>query len=318
MRDRYDPNIPGGGEARGSGGSFHLSFRSGSRGRGASGAAAHDYVTREGEYDDENRDPAIYTESDHMPSWAEEDPREYWDAADLYERANGRLYVSADFALPRELSVEDQIELARDFAHDLTDEEQLPYTLAIHEGRTKVATCTIRMPISCFLSGRMTVSDDRATPGSGVRIVRILNGEARRRAARSTDLAGWSRPASAWQSARTRRSSEPEELSAWIIAAISVRASIKSLAVTTARPRRMSSRAAKTMSVSTMRWRWQITSRPSARLTRRSRDSRARGTRLLGMGCLRNALQICATTQIRLVLVGAMTNRGGGSDGERP
>ena len=39
-----------------------------------------------------------------MPAWAEDDPREYWDAADLYERANGRLYVSADFALPRDLS----------------------------------------------------------------------------------------------------------------------------------------------------------------------------------------------------------------------
>ena len=103
MDDRYDPNIPSGGHARGGGGSFHLSFRSGSRGGGASGAAAFDYVTRNDKYDTEDRDPAIYTESDHMPSWAQDDPREYWDAADLYERANGRLYVSADFALPREL-----------------------------------------------------------------------------------------------------------------------------------------------------------------------------------------------------------------------
>jgi MobA/MobL family len=53
----------------------------------------------------------------------------------LYERANGRLYVSADFALPRELSDDDRIELARAFAHELTDHEHLPYTLAIHEGR---------------------------------------------------------------------------------------------------------------------------------------------------------------------------------------
>ncbi len=84
MSDRYDPNIPSGGHARGSGGSFHLSFRSGSRGGGASGAAAFDYVTRNDKYDTEDRDPAIYTESDHMPSWAQDDPREYWDAADLY------------------------------------------------------------------------------------------------------------------------------------------------------------------------------------------------------------------------------------------
>jgi hypothetical protein len=70
-----------------------------------------------------------------MPSWAEDDPAEYWDAADLYERANGRLYVSADFALPLGLAAEDQVALAREFAHELTDEQALPYTLAIHAGR---------------------------------------------------------------------------------------------------------------------------------------------------------------------------------------
>jgi hypothetical protein len=69
-----------------------------------------------------------------MPSWAAEQPREYWDAADLYERANGRLYVSADFALPRDLSREDQIVLAHAFAQELTKDGSLPYTLAIHAG----------------------------------------------------------------------------------------------------------------------------------------------------------------------------------------
>jgi hypothetical protein len=70
-----------------------------------------------------------------MPSWAEDDPREYWDAADLQERANGRLYISADFALPRDLSEEDQAALASAFAQELTAEEQLPHTLAIHAGK---------------------------------------------------------------------------------------------------------------------------------------------------------------------------------------
>jgi hypothetical protein len=72
-----------------------------------------------------------------MPEWAEDDARTYWDAADLYERANGRLYVSGDFALPRDLSVEDQIEVARDFVEALTDRERLPYTFAIHAGRDR-------------------------------------------------------------------------------------------------------------------------------------------------------------------------------------
>ena len=130
-----NPDVPGGGGARGSGGCYHLSFRSGSRAGGSCARAAHAYITRSEEYDDPDRDAAIHTESDHMPSWADDEARLYWDGADLYERANGRLYVSADFALSRDLDPDDQIELARSFAHELTDKEHLPYTLAIHEGR---------------------------------------------------------------------------------------------------------------------------------------------------------------------------------------
>ncbi len=130
-----NPDVPGGGHARSSGGCYHLSFRSGSRANGSCASAAHDYITRSEEYDDPDRDAAIYVESDHMPEWAEDDAREYWDAADVYERANGRLYISADFAIPRDLDTEDQVALAHAFAQELTGEERLPYTLAIHAGR---------------------------------------------------------------------------------------------------------------------------------------------------------------------------------------
>ena len=130
----HNPDVPGGGRARGSGGSFHLSFRSGSRAGGSCARSAHAYITRSEEYDDPDRDAAIYVESDHMPEWVEDDAREYWDAADLYERANGRLYVSADFALPRDLEPEDHVELAHAFAQELTAREHLPYTLAVHAG----------------------------------------------------------------------------------------------------------------------------------------------------------------------------------------
>ncbi|HUK36961.1 MAG TPA: MobA/MobL family protein [Vicinamibacterales bacterium] len=126
--------VPNGSRA-GGGGCYHLSFRSGSRSGGACAGAAHAYITRSEQYDDPERDAAVYTESDHMPAWAENAEAAYWDAADLYERANGRLYISADFALPRELDSDDQIALAHTFAQDLTADEQLPYTLAIHAGR---------------------------------------------------------------------------------------------------------------------------------------------------------------------------------------
>jgi hypothetical protein len=128
----YEQGAPAG--KRGSS-SYHVSFRSGSRASGSCARAAHDYITRSGEYDDPSRDPATHVESGNMPGWAQDDPRDYWDAADLYERANGRLYVSADVALPRGLSDEEQLGLARNFAEDLTSEEKLPYTFAIHSGR---------------------------------------------------------------------------------------------------------------------------------------------------------------------------------------
>ena len=118
-------------------GSLHLSFRSGSRATGACAARAFDYIVREGQFQDAELDRAVHVESGNMPAWAESDPREYWDAADLYERANGRLFVAADFALPRGLDVAGQVEHARTFVKDLTDHERLPYTFAIHAGEDR-------------------------------------------------------------------------------------------------------------------------------------------------------------------------------------
>src|SRR5262245_59859802 len=133
-RPESNRSVPGGGRGSG-GGSFHFSVRSGSRSGGSCAGAAYDYVTREGEYDDPDRDAASYTESENMPGWAQENPREFWDAADLHERANGRLYVSADFALPRGLTDDEQVALVQTFAQELTSKKQLPYSVAIHAGR---------------------------------------------------------------------------------------------------------------------------------------------------------------------------------------
>jgi len=115
-----NPDVPGGGHARSSGGCYHLPFRSGSRAGGSCASAAHDYITRSQEYDDPDRDAAINVESDYMPEWVEDDAREYWDAADLYERANGRLYVSAGFALPGDLDTEGHGSLVRKFCRCAT------------------------------------------------------------------------------------------------------------------------------------------------------------------------------------------------------
>ena len=115
---------------------FHLRAGNGSRGGGQSARAAAAYIQRDAEYsrDREAVNELVYTESGHMPAWAAAKPTTYWDAADLYERANGHLFKRVEVALPLALTEAEQRELAVGFAHHLTDGERLPYTLAIHAG----------------------------------------------------------------------------------------------------------------------------------------------------------------------------------------
>ena len=112
---------------------YHLKAGFGSRAGGQSAAAKRDYIEREGRYE-RDRDELEHRESGHMPAWAEEAPRAYWQAADEHERANGRLYSELQFALPRELDAGGRRELAGAFAERVCAGERLPYTLAIHRG----------------------------------------------------------------------------------------------------------------------------------------------------------------------------------------
>ena len=112
---------------------YHLTAKTGSRAGGQSASAKDDYIEREGRYDGD-RSELEHSESGHMPEWAEEDSHAYWEAADVHERANGRLFREVEFALPVELDEGERRELALEFAQSLTREERLPYTLAIHRG----------------------------------------------------------------------------------------------------------------------------------------------------------------------------------------
>lgn len=74
-----------------------------------------------------------------MPKWPKTNPRQdpahYWKAADNYERNNGRLYREVEFALPRELNLDQQKALCHAFADRLSTldkGEKLPFTFAIH------------------------------------------------------------------------------------------------------------------------------------------------------------------------------------------
>ena len=112
---------------------YHLKVSVGSRAGGQAARAKDDYIEREGRYE-QDREELEHKEHDHMPEWAEDDPRSYWEAADEYERANGSLFREITFALPKELNEGQRRELASGFAAGVTEGERLPYTLAIHRG----------------------------------------------------------------------------------------------------------------------------------------------------------------------------------------
>lgn len=112
---------------------YHLTTKPFSRGKGQSARAKHDYIAREGKFRNGAKE-VVYKASGNMPAWAEEEPRMFWKAADLYERGNARLGREIEFALPRELSLEGRVNLAHAFASEVTQDRH-PYTLVIHEGR---------------------------------------------------------------------------------------------------------------------------------------------------------------------------------------
>ena len=72
-------------QQRGSMAIYHLTAKTGSRSGGQSARAKADYIQREGKYA-RDMDEVLHAESGHMPEFVER-PADYWDAADLYERA---------------------------------------------------------------------------------------------------------------------------------------------------------------------------------------------------------------------------------------
>lgn len=133
---------------------FHLHAQTGSRNGGQSARAKMEYITRTGSYS-RDRDEVLHSTSGHMPEWAADDPRAYWQAADDHERANGRLFKEVEFSLPRELPLDEQRQLADEFAQHLTAGERLPYTLAIHRGGDENPHCHL------MISERINDGHDR-------------------------------------------------------------------------------------------------------------------------------------------------------------
>jgi hypothetical protein len=123
---------------------YMLSVKHKAKGKGASATAHAQYIQREGKYAGESH--AEYLErggkhkkrahelestwTDNLPKWADS-PKKFWETADIYERANGRVYTEVVVALPRELPKDEREKLVREFIGKEIG-ERFTYTAAIH------------------------------------------------------------------------------------------------------------------------------------------------------------------------------------------
>lgn len=114
---------------------YHLTIKTGSRSKGQSAVAKSNYIERKGKYAKrENDDLVLATGHKNLPKFANNQPINFWKAADEFERANARLFKELEFALPIELTLEQQQKLIEDFIDDAFDKAH-PMSYAIHAGK---------------------------------------------------------------------------------------------------------------------------------------------------------------------------------------
>lgn len=113
--------------------SFHCSVKSGSVGAGGAHA---EYIEREEKYKSKKDDDLEQVITDNLPEWAE-NSRDFFRAADEFERVNGSSYREYEIALPRELTKAQRAELVREFiAQEIGSKHA--YTAAIHNPKASI------------------------------------------------------------------------------------------------------------------------------------------------------------------------------------
>ena len=103
-----------------------------------------------------------FVKSGNMPSFAEGKPAEFWQAADWYERSNGRTCSSLVVAFPKELNTAQRIELAEQFIAEFADRYRYPFTCAIHNHVGSIAG--IEQPHLHFMYSERHVDGIERTP----------------------------------------------------------------------------------------------------------------------------------------------------------
>ncbi|MCS3528618.1 MobA/MobL family protein [Acinetobacter johnsonii] len=73
-----------------------------------------------------------------MPSWVK-DPIEFWQAADTFERANAKVYMEYEIALPNEFTPEQRKTLIETFLDKHIAPQQYPHSYAIHNVKSRLS-----------------------------------------------------------------------------------------------------------------------------------------------------------------------------------
>lgn len=92
------------------------------------------YIEREGR--DSKREDKVYSESRNFPEWSDSN-QTFWRAAERGERMNGAVYRGNTIALPAELTVDQNIDLAKALCRQLFPNKA--YTMAVHYAVGKVS-----------------------------------------------------------------------------------------------------------------------------------------------------------------------------------
>ena len=112
-----------------------IKTRSGKIKDGATAKNRFHYITRTSHfknYKESASEQIEFVKSGNLPSFAEGKPAEFWQAADVFERSNGRTCSSLVVALPKELNQAQRIELAEAFITEFADRYRFPFSCAIH------------------------------------------------------------------------------------------------------------------------------------------------------------------------------------------
>ena len=119
-----------------------IKTRSGKIKDGATAKNRFHYITRTSHfknYKESASEQIEFVKSGNLPSFAEGKPAEFWQAADVFERSNGRTCSSLVVALPKELNQAQRIELAEAFITEFADRYRFPFSCAIHNHAGSIA-----------------------------------------------------------------------------------------------------------------------------------------------------------------------------------